>query len=318
MDDLTRSLRNTFVTGHIDRAADRRRDPAWLSALEQDANSRFIPVWRSQNLFLRRERPSPVLLTPQLVRAHVPESVSSTLLGIGGDKAYFAVDLPMDDTAASRLAQLGEFQDLRQLAALLDNEMGGLLAYARAMTYWHARHRFCGVCGSPTFSTDGGHARVCSSDHCGEHHFPRTDPAIIVLVRWGSHALLGRKPTWREGQYSTIAGFVEPGESIESAVAREVREETGVEVAEMHYHSSQPWPFPSSLMLAFTARAARPAIQVDDDELEHARWFTRDELHQALVTGTMRLPPPVSVSFQLIEDWFDKGSLGPLRSVLRT
>jgi NAD+ diphosphatase len=139
------------------------------------------------------------------------------------------------------------------------------------MTYWHARHCFCGVCGHPTFGTEGGHTRVCSHARCGEHHFPRTDPAVIVLVRCGEQALLGRKPVWLEGLYSTIAASVEQRESIELTVAREAWEETGAQIADMHYHSSQPWPFPSSLMLAFTARAARHSIRVDDDELEHAR-----------------------------------------------
>jgi NAD+ diphosphatase len=316
MDHLQRSLRNTFAIGPIDRAADRRRDPAWLAAQERDEQSQFIPVWRSQNLFLGQGGPMPVLLSPHQVRAHISESISSTLLGIREGRAYFAVDLPSDHSAAARLAELGEFQDLRQLAALLDRETGALLAYARAMAYWHAQHRFCSVCGSPTFSTEGGHARVCCNDRCGEHHFPRTDPAVIVLVRCGEEALLGRKSVWPEGQYSTIAGFVEPGESIEAAVAREVWEETGVRIAGMDYQSSQPWPFPSSLMLAFRARAAQGAVQVDQDELEHARWFTREELCDGLAAGTLRLPPPVSVSFRLIEDWFDEGSLGGLRDVI--
>jgi NAD+ diphosphatase len=315
MDHLQRSLRNTFAIGLIDRAADRRRDPAWLAARERDEQSQFIPIWRSRNLFLGQDSPRPVLLSPHQARAYISESMSSTLLGIHEERAYFAVELLPDDSAPARLAELGEFQDLRQLAALLDRETGALLAYARAMTYWHAQHRFCGVCGSPTFSTEGGHARVCSNDHCGAHHFPRTDPAIIVLVRCGERALLGRKSIWREGQYSTIAGFVEPGESIEAAVAREVWEETGVEIAEMDYQSSQPWPFPSSLMLAFRARAAQQAIRVDQDELEHARWFTREQIRDSLAAGTLRLPPPVSVSFRLIEDWFDEGSLGELRGM---
>jgi len=316
MDHFQRSLRNTFVIDPIDRAADRRRDPAWLAAQECDEQSLFIPIWRSQNLLLGQDSPRPVLLSPHQVRTRISESLSSTLLGIRGGRAYFAVELLPDDSAPARLAELGEFQDLRQLAALLDRETGALLAYARAMTYWHARHRFCGVCGSPTFSTEGGHARVCSNDRCGAHHFPRTDPAIIVLVCCGERALLGRKSIWREGQYSTIAGFVEPGESIEAAVAREVWEETGVQITGMDYQSSQPWPFPSSLMLAFRARAARQTIRVDQDELEHARWFTREQVCDGLAAGTLRLPPPVSVSFRLIEDWFDEGSLGGLRGMI--
>ena len=165
--------------------------------------------------------------------------------------------------------------------------------------------RFCGNCGSQTAIREGGYMRVCTNDDCGQRHFPRMDPAIIVLVTCGERCLLGRKPVWPEGMYSTIAGFVEPGESIEDAVVREVREETGVEVAEMCYRSSQPWPFPTSLMLGFRARAKSEAIRVEQDELEDARWFTRAEMQEALDQDRLRLPPAISISRRLIEDWFD-------------
>jgi NAD+ diphosphatase len=236
-----------------------------------------------------------------------------TLLGVQGDSALFAIGFSPEANAPSALAELGHFQDLRQVAALLDGQSGALLAYARAMAYWHRRHRFCGDCGSPTISAEGGHLRVCTDERCGQRNFPRTDPAIIVLVTCGEHCLLGRKPTWPTGRYSTIAGFVEPGECIEDALRREVYEETGVTVLEMHYHSSQPWPFPTSLMLGFTARAGRDPIRVDRDELEDAGWFTRKEIRHGLRQGALGLPPGISVSYRLIEDWFDAGSLGPLR-----
>ena len=188
------------------------------------------------------------------------------------------------------LAELGQFQELRQVAALLDAPDAAILAHARAMAYWHQRHRFCGDCGSPTESREGGYVRVCSNAQCGQHHFPRSDPAIIVLVESGNRCLLGRKSSWPAGQYSTIAGFVEPGECIEGAVIREVSEETGVQVGEIHYQSSQPWPFPSSLMLGFRARAVESTIRVDQDELrrEDAQWFTREE-HPVRAAG--KAPP---------------------------
>jgi NAD+ diphosphatase len=183
------------------------------------------------------------------------------------------------------------------------------------MTYWHCRHRFCGQCGSPTRSAEGGCLRVCTNSQCGQQHFPRTDPAIIVLVTRQERCLLVRKSWWPEGLYSNVSGFVEPAESLEDTVVREVWEETGVQVEAMSYHSSQPWPFPSALMLAFTATAADGAIRIDEDELEGARWFSREETLGQLKQGVLKLPMRTAVSFRLIEDWFDMGDLGPLRSI---
>jgi NAD+ diphosphatase len=197
-----------------------------------------------------------------------------------------------------------EFADLRLTAGLLPADDAGLLAYARAMIYWRQRHRYCGACGAPTRAGSGGHVMVCTAAGCGAESFPRIDPAIIVLVSDGERALLGRQASWPAGRYSTIAGFVEPGESLEDAVAREVREETDIEVDEVAYHSSQPWPFPSSLMVGFHARATSTAIRCPDGELEDARWFSRAELAQ----GTPALPPPQSISFRLIADWYRRGS----------
>jgi NAD+ diphosphatase len=191
-----------------------------------------------------------------------------------------------------------------------------MLAYAKAMTYWHRCHRFCGNCGSPTVSTQGGHLRVCTNPQCGQHHFPRTDPAIIVLVTSGERCLLGRQQIWPAGRYSIIAGFVEPGESLEAAVAREVREETGIAVEQVRYWASQPWPFPSSLMLGFRAEAASTSVQLRDGELEAARWLSREEIAIELRQGALRLPPEVSISYQLIESWFDAGGLRCLKHLV--
>lgn len=198
------------------------------------------------------------------------------------------------------------------MASLLAPGEGELLAHARALAYWHRRHRFCGDCGHPTEGAQGGHVRVCSNPQCGRQHFPRTDPAVIVLVTAGERCLLGRQPSWLPGRYSTIAGFVEPGESLEAAVVREVGEETGVRVREVRYQSSQPWPFPASLMLGFRAVAEGEDIHLGDEELEDARWFSREELERAMEEGALRLPGRISIAYRLIEDWFDEGSPGRL------
>jgi len=207
--------------------------------------------------------------------------------------------------AAAGIAEAGvRFADLRQLGARLDRREGSLLALARAMLFWHSRHRFCGLCGNPTRSEEAGHMRRCTDPACHTVHFPRTDPAVIMLVTDGDRALLGRNKNFPvPGMYSTLAGFVEPGESLEDAVTREVREETAIEVAAVHYHSSQPWPFPANIMLGFYAEAATSEIAVDYGELEDARWFERDWLASHADDDTFRLPRRDSIARRLIEDW---------------
>ncbi|MDH3588092.1 MAG: NAD(+) diphosphatase, partial [Gammaproteobacteria bacterium] len=191
-----------------------------------------------------------------------------------------------------------------------------LLAYAQAMVLWHRRHRYCGKCGTVCMSRDAGHERSCSNNDCGQTIFPRIDPAIIVLVEHEGRSLLGRQPAWPSGIYSTIAGFVEPGESLEDAVRREVAEETGVRVGTVCYHSSQPWPFPSSLMLGFCAEATDPAISLNDNELEEARWFSRADLQAGLRAGALRVPPQLSISSKLIAQWYDDQQPGLLAAII--
>jgi NAD+ diphosphatase len=235
---------------------------------------------------------------------------------VDGNRAYFAIDVSSEeDSPPPALASLGQFRDLRRVAALLGERHCALLAYAKGIIHWHHRHRFCGDCGSPTASVEGGYVRVCTSEACGRQHFPRVDPAIIVLVASGDRCLLGRKPEWPTGRYSTLAGFVEPGESLEAAVIREVQEETGIEVDQVRYFASQPWPFPSSLMLGFTARGVSEEIHVGEDELEDARWFTREQLRDSLRQGTVKLPFKLAISFHLIESWFDAGDFGSLGDI---
>ena len=267
-------------------------------------------------------QPQPVLLAPEEMGGLLAGAEWVTFLGeTAGENegaAYFAVGLPAGgDEPPEGLAARGVFRELRSVGTSLDADHASLLAYARAMAYWQQRHRFCGECGSPAASAEGGHQRACTNPECRAYHFPRTDPAIIVRVTagGGERILLGRKAEWGERRFSIIAGFVEPGESLEMTVAREVLEETGVQVEQVCYFASQPWPFPSSLMLGFTARATSEEIQLNDGELEEAHWFSRQEIARGLQEGTMGLPSSLSISYRLIESWFDAGALGPLNAL---
>ena len=317
MDNPRKSWYNYFSTPFMDRVSERRRDDGWLAAQLEDDATRFIPVWKLKNLFTVEDVPEPVYLPRHEMGGLIPVAASTILLGVEAGRAYFALGLPSrEESPPTGLAEFGRFRELRDIASLLGERDVALLAYARAMKYWHCRHRFCGDCGSPTESLEGGSLRVCTNTQCGQQHFPRTDPAIIVLVTCGERCLLGRKSWWPAGMFSNISGFVEPGESLEDTLIREVREETCVEVGEMSYHSSQPWPFPSSLMLGFTAIASNDKIQIDEDELEDATWFSREDMRSRLQQGTLRLPMPVSISFRLIEEWFDADDPSQLRDVV--
>jgi len=319
MDHYERSSRNGFAGYVMERATHRRRDGAWIELRLHDPTTRLAPVWEAKNLFTEGDVPRALLLSPAQMGGLLARAVSVTFLGENEDGAVtFAVGLPCGGEAPTRaLAGLGRFRDLRSVGALLGARDGVLLAYARAMATWHERHRFCGECGSPTESREAGHLRVCTNPDCGAHHFPRTDPAVIVRVTSadGLRVLLGRKREWRGRMRSVVAGFVEPGETLEAAVVREVAEETGVRVERVCYFASQPWPFPASLMLGFTARVASEEVCLNDGELEEAGWFSREEIVAGLAAGTLGLPSPISISYRLIEAWFDAGGVGRLGEV---
>lgn len=258
------------------------------------ADACFAPVWRDKCL-VTAEPHQIAFLTHRKVDALVsPDGV--VFLGLYRDKPAFAFAI---EDEIEPFADTGQFHDLRYLGAALPADEANLAAHAIAMVAWQRVQRFCGICGSLTVPEAGGTTRACADDTCKAQIFPRVDPAIIVLVSNDRHCLLGRASTWPEGRYSTIAGFVEPGESLEDAVRREVFEETNVAVGNVHYHSSQPWPFPSSLMLGFTARAKSTDIELNDGELEDARWFTRKECR----SGFPKLPFPVSIARRLVDDW---------------
>lgn len=299
---------NTFSGPYLDRAAHLRKDSAQVNAALADPRSLIVPLWRARNLVQRELQRCAAGFIPVThpIRGEIGDE-ELVLLGRFQGRFCFAAELA--GNAPPSLGPGSTFEDLRGTGGLLTADEAGVLAYARAMILWRQRHRFCGTCGSPAASGSAGHVMKCTNPTCGAEHFPRLDPAIIVLVTDGERALLGRQAAWPEGRYSTIAGFVEPGESLEDAVAREVLEETGVTVIDPVYHSSQPWPFPSSLMIGFTACATGDAEPRADDELEDVRWFSREDI----AAGVPALPPPQSVSFRLIEDWYDSGTSLPLR-----
>jgi NAD+ diphosphatase len=300
-------VKNVFAGPYLDRTAHLRAEAEWFAAALANEDSRVVPVWNSRNLVAAGADPRAALLS----LADLPATKRGSaliLLGTFAGRPAFAAEF--DETEAPQLKQDTRFEDLRVIASVLPEEEAGLLSYARAMISWRGQHRFCGRCGFATAPAKGGHVLVCTNPSCRHEQFPRIDPAIIVLVSDGERALLGRQASWPKGRYSTIAGFVEPGESLEDAVAREVFEETGIVVDQVEYHSSQPWPFPSSLMLGFTARACTTDIKRRDEELEDARWFSRSDI----AGGFPLVPPGVSISFRLIEHWFDRGG-GRLRDV---
>ena len=290
---------NVFAGAFVDRSGERRRDPDWLAGALARDDTYFVPILGDQCL-VGGDPLTAVLLQRDQIHAllDVQEPI---FLGLFRNRPAFALAVASGEKPP--FPELGVFQDLRYLGSVLPPDEANLVAHARALVLWHAAHEFCGVCGSSARPESGGNTRVCVNPTCGRVLFPRVDPAIIVLVTDGDRCLLGRQGSWPAGRYSTIAGFVEPGESLEDAVRREVYEETNVRVGSVRYHSSQPWPFPSSLMLGFMADAASTDIIRNDGELEDARWFTRKELR----SGYPKLPFRISISRRLIDDWVDAG-----------
>jgi len=303
-------LKNILYTGCVlDRADHLRRDDGWLAERLRAPETRFVPVWRDLNLVVSGRAPAVAAIAGADGLGIGADSGFVVLLGVEtGGRAWFAADLSeREEQDLSEFHDGAEFTELRRVGALMDPADGALLAYARGMLHWHRRHRFCGVCGSPTASRQGGHLRVCTGRDCAAEHFPRTDPAVIMLVTRpgpnGGACLLARQSRWPPGMVSTLAGFVEPGESLEEAVAREVFEETAVRVRNVRYRGSQPWPFPSSLMLGFRAEAEEGApITFDRHELEDARWFTRADIADFPAMG-LKLPRRDSIARRLVDEW---------------
>jgi NAD+ diphosphatase len=296
----------------VDRASHHRADPAWIAAAWADEGTRVLVLDHGQALINFTGDGAALELTAP---GQAPEGVRF-LLGVdGAGVAYFGVDGPRGGLGAGPLPAPGSgpavppgtgvhVAGLRQAGPLLGDRDAGLLTHAVALANWHATHTHCPRCGAPTEPVLAGHARRCPVD--GSEHFPRVDPAVIMLVRDDAdRCLLARNRNWPPGRVSILAGFVEPGESLEQAVIREVGEETGLRVSGMRYVGSQPWPMPRSLMLGFDARAAgQQEIVVDEEEIAEARWFTREQLTAAVATREVLLPPPVSIAHRIIESWY--------------
>ncbi len=313
---MIRSEPHIYAGSLLDRAAHLRKDPAALSALMSNPKSRMLPLWQLKTLVTAGAKTSLAWQTVEDL-ADTINSSEIIFLGLDGDAGRFAVGIggeadPVDDGS---LKGAGIFEEVRGLASRLPANETSIAAQARTLIGWHDRHRFCAQCGTPTEVSDGGYRRDCPNTTCGARHFPRTDPVVIMMAVNGDRALLGRQAFWVPGMYSTLAGFIDPGETIEEAVRREIFEEAGVRVGDVLYHSSQPWPFPSSLMIGCIGQAESEELNVDTREVEDAGWFTRDQVRAGVELGksgppddgTFHLPFPASIAHQLAVWWVEHG-----------
>lgn len=294
-----------FAGNPLDRASDRRVDPAWLAERLEDPHALAVALWNGQPLVEK----GPQGFQIAYVRADMANDLSGgperlLFLGLWKETAVFAVDLEGGtDPSQAELQGLGEFRDLRSIALSLPPADAGILGAAKAMFEWRRKHRHCANCGEPSMVADGGWKRICPA--CRAEHFPRTDPVAIMLATHGERCLLGRQAAWPPGMFSALAGFVEPGESIEEACARELMEEAGLTATTVRYHSTQPWPYPSSLMIGLIAEVDSDEAAPDQTELEAVRWFTKAEA-RALLAGELEdafAPPPLAIAHHLIKSW---------------
>ena len=296
---------NIFAGGTIERNAERRDDVEWGAAQLADPTARFLLLAAHEPGGYRALALSPASALRWLDANEFHELADGLVVTyLGHDDSDPLFSVRTDAATGLRIADAigGSLIDLRSAGLHLHPFQAGVFAYARAIAFWQERTRFCCSCGSPLELVALGHRGRCANHAVALEHFPRVDPAMIVIVNWQGKCLLGSQSNWAENRWSTLAGFIEPGESLEDAVRREVFEEAGVRVGACAYHSSQPWPFPSSLMLGFTAEATDPTINVGA-ELSDARWFGVDELVASLADGKIVLPPQLSVSHELIAHW---------------
>ncbi len=295
-----------FAGNPLDRVSQRRQDAGWVASLLQDPETRLLPL---HGLKPHVRHSSAAALDWQSVapwRSLIDEGATLILLGTRDGRAYFALDATLRETAPDAD---GAAMDARTVAPLIDGGEAAILAEARSLIDWHARHRFCAQCGTPSVVASGGWVRHCPN--CQAHHFPRVDPVVIMLAVRGERCLLGRGRRRVGTRFSCLAGFMEPGETLEEAVRREILEESGIQIGRVRYLASQPWPFPSSLMMGFLAEALSEEITIDPDEIAEARWFGRDEVRAMVersrsddsAPDVVTLPPPLAIGHQIARRW---------------
>ncbi len=301
-----------YASSAINRHGNYRNDEKKLNQIIVEKDTKFIPFYNGKNLFTEiSNNIKPVILDRIQLHDFFPNGIGNTIfLGVANTLNYIGVDLSSPNQKFDNWLKESNIiiEDLRKYGPILDDIEASFLALSNGMFFWQNTHKFCGSCGFQNFSTEGGFVMKCSSDKCGKSHFPRTDPAIITLISFQDKVLLGRSPRFPVSMYSTLAGFVEPGESLEQALEREVFEEVGIKVKNIRYFNSQPWPFPASLMLGFFAEAVNDQMTIDYDEIEDANWFSINELkslEHPSISGGFKLPRVDSIARRLVDTWMN-------------
>ena len=302
-----------YASSAINRHGNYRNNEKILNEIIIEKGTKFIPFYNGKNLFTEiSNNIKPVILDRIQLHDFFPNGIGNTIfLGVANTLNYVGVDLSPPNQKFDNWLKENNIiiDDLRKYGPILDDIEASFLALSNGMFFWQNTHKFCGSCGFQNFSTEGGFVMKCSSDKCGKSHFPRTDPAIITLISFQDKVLLGRSPRFPDSMYSTLAGFVEPGESLEQALEREVFEEVGIKVKNIKYFNSQPWPFPASLMLGFFAEAVNDQMTIDYDEIEDANWFSINELkslEHPSISGGFKLPRVDSIARRLVETWIKR------------
>jgi NAD+ diphosphatase len=299
-----------FAGSPLNRASEKRTDANWIESKRRDPSSLILPMWRLEPFLLGPENSAPPiklgLIRPEVADSIATAGASSVFLGLDGDVAVFALDISdaADPANSGPLAGLGFFRDARFAAAMVSIKDAAIIGQAKALIDWHQRHGFCPRCGAPANFMDAGYRRLCTK--CNAEHFPRVDPVVIMLATEGEACLVGRGKHFPPGMFSALAGFVEPGETIEEAVRRELMEEASVKVRDVTYYATQPWPFPSSLMIGCFANAESRDVKADETELAEVRWIER-RVARELIAGKqvdgLRVPPSIAIAHHLIKTW---------------